>query len=539
MKAFIQLYRDLDQTTRTTQKREVLVNYFQAAADSDKLWATYLLSGRFRKRPVGGGKLRLWAAERAGLPEWLMQETYQVVGDLSETIARVLPDKEADSGTRSLTEIMQELNSLRGKENALRELVEQAWERYGYWGRLVFNKLLTGGFRVGVSRQLILQAIAITTKRSAEEMAHRLMGNWSPQTHTWEELLLSGNDAFSGRPYPFFLAYPLPQQPNPIPEAALKEWFAEWKWDGIRGQLLKRNGEVYLWSRGEELISAQFPELVAAAENQLPEGTVLDGEIVVMNSGKVAPFHLLQTRLNRKQISEKVLREAPAAFIIYDFLEGSGTDQRELPFFQRRSLLEKLTQQLEAPFHLAPNWQIDSWETLTAVQTQARSVNAEGLMLKHRESPYLSGRKSGYWWKWKVAPVTIDAVLLYAQAGHGRRANLYTDFTFALWDGERLVPFAKAYSGLTDEELVRLDKWIKQNTRERFGPVRSVEPVLVFELAFEGVQRSSRHKCGFAVRFPRILRWRADKPAAEANQLAELAELATSLNESGNSAIFE
>jgi DNA ligase 1 len=373
----------------------------------------------------------------------------------------------------------------------------------------------------------------------AETVAHRLMGNWSPLTHTWEEIMESEIGDFSGLPYPFFLAYALTEPQMPAIEKAVREWYAEWKWDGIRGQLIKRNGQVFLWSRGEELISNQFPELTSAAMQQLPDGTVLDGEIVVMQNGYVASFNVLQTRLNRKKITDKVCRESPATFIVYDIPEFDGKDIRPSPLVERRTLLQTLFESLTPPFYLAPQWTASSFAELATLRENARESGAEGLMLKHKNSPYLSGRKSGYWWKWKVEPLTLDAVLIYAQAGHGRRANLYTDFTFALWDKDKLVPFAKAYSGLTDAELLKLDKWIKQHTIERFGPVRSVSAELVFELAFEGVQKSSRHKCGYAVRFPRILRWRSDKPATEANLLEDLAELVEVEPTSGKSPIFD
>jgi DNA ligase-1 len=311
----------------------------------------------------------------------------------------------------------------------------------------------------------------------------------------------------------------------------------EWKFDGIRGQLIRRAGQGFLWSRGEELINGAFPELIQASA-ALQEGTVLDGEVLVWPPGaeQPAPFAQLQRRLGRKAPGRALLAECPAAFVAYDLLEQGGEDWRQQPLSQRRAALEGLIRQLPeatpAPgaglLRLSPRLALQSWGELESLRQQASTAAAEGVMLKHLASPYLAGRRRGHWWKHKRDPYTLDVVLLYAQAGSGRRANLFTDYTFGLWDrdpsaaGEpaQLVSFAKAYSGLDDGEIRDLDRWIRSHTTERYGPVRAVQPLQVFELAFEGLQRSSRHKSGIAVRFPRIARWRRDKPAREADTLA-------------------
>jgi DNA ligase-1 len=288
-----------------------------------------------------------------------------------------------------------------------------------------------------------------------------------------------------------------------------------------------RSDGVSLWSRGEELVTEQFPELVRAASH-LPAGTVLDGEIVAWDAAgaRVEPFASLQRRLGRKAPAERIWREVPVALLAYDVLESESRDLRQEPLARRRATLESLMQTAPSCMRLSPLVAAEDWDVLRAARARAREHRAEGLMLKRRDSAYGVGRTRGAWWKWKVEPFAVDAVLVYAQPGHGRRASLYTDYTFAVWNGATLMPFAKAYSGLTDAELRELDQWIRAHTVERFGPVRAVQPLLVFELAFEGIQISNRHKSGIAVRFPRIARWRRDKPAAEADTLQTVAALA-------------
>jgi DNA ligase-1 len=467
------------------------------------------------------------------------------VGDSAETIAllwqQVAPDTpETPAAPDAPLHIWMEqlLPAAAGLEaDAQADAVRRLWRGLAGGELLVANKLLTGGLRVGVGQGLVLRALAQLSGLEEALLQHRLMGGFRPSAGAYQALLAPAHqaEAVPSRPYPFFLASPLEPAPDgdgsgsPLPEPATA-WLAEWKFDGIRGQLIRRSGESFLWSRGEELINAAFPELIAAAGG-LDEGTVLDGEILVWPHGaeQPAPFAQLQRRLGRKAPGKKLLAECPAAFVAYDLLEQGGDDWRQRPLSQRRSALEELHRQLQQAtptpvaglLRLSPRLPLDSWEQLEPLRQQAASAAAEGLMLKQLESPYLAGRKRGHWWKHKRDPYTLDAVLLYAQAGSGRRANLFTDYTFGLWNGEgELVSFAKAYSGLNDGEITELDRWIRSHTTERFGPVRAVEPLQVFELAFEGLQRSPRHKSGIAVRFPRIARWRHDKPASEADTLA-------------------
>ncbi|MBE3638034.1 ATP-dependent DNA ligase [Mangrovicoccus algicola] len=527
MRRFARLFDTLDRTTRTNAKVAALAEYLTGAPEEDRLWAIALLSGRRPRRVVASARLRDWAAERAGLPLWLVEESYPVVGDLAETIALILPPP-LRGEDRSLAEWMDWLAALRPQpEAAHKAAVLEAWDGMAAQDRLVFNKLLTGGFRVGVSAGLVTRALSQATGIEAPKLAHRLMGDWTPATTSWDRLILSEDPADDlSRPYPFCLAHPLEDPAADL--GAPGDWLAEWKWDGIRGQAIRRGGELYLWSRGEDLITPRFPDLAPLADF-LPDGTVIDGEILAWDRAADRPlaFARLQTRLGRKTVPKKLLAEAPARLLAYDLLEQEGTDLRPLPLEERRLRLDRLLQQLpaEAPLAASPLMEFGTWDELGAQRAAARSHHAEGLMLKHRASPYHAGRRRGDWWKWKLEPLRIDAVLLYAQAGHGRRATLFTDFTFAVWDGPELVPFAKAYSGLTDAEFAEITAWVRRNTRDRFGPVRQVAPQHVFEIAFEGIRESPRHKSGIALRFPRMARWRRDKAAAEASTLTELRAL--------------
>lgn len=403
-----------------------------------------------------------------------------------------------------------------------RESLQQAWSQLTAQERFVFNKLMTGGFRLGVSQKLMTRALARQTGLDENAIAHRLMGEWTAETTTFEELLLSEdpNDQLS-RPYPFYLAYQLDQKAAELGDPA--EWQAEWKWDGIRSQTISRGGEFFIWSRGEELITDKFPELEPLGQ-ALPDGTVIDGELLPFRDGHPLPFQKLQTRIGRKNVTKRILKEAPCLIMAYDLLEYEGKDIRSWAMEKRREHLAKMVEQAGLPdlLKLSPEAEFSSWEELAALRDTSREQFAEGIMLKQRQSDYKVGRKRGDWWKWKVDPLTVDAVMIYVQRGHGRRANLYSDYTFAVWDGDQLVPFTKAYSGLTDAEMRQVDAWIKGHTRERFGPVRSVDPELVFEIGFEGINRSRRHKSGVALRFPRMLRWRTDKPASEADTLESL-----------------
>lgn len=525
MKAFAELFTRLDQTTSTKQKVAALKSFFDQAGDADKLWTIAILSHRRPKRTITTTQLREWAAEYSGLPLWLLEESYHVVGDLAETIALLLPPPVADND-KTLAEWIYYLIDLYGLEEATRQQhILQAWQQLNTTERFVFNKLITGGFRMGVSQKLMTRALAQHTGIDENTLSHRLMGQWSPMETTFEQLILTPDPLEDvSKPYPFCLAYPLEEQPHKL--GPTNDWIAEWKWDGIRCQLVKRAGEIFLWSRGEELITDKFPEL-QVLQGHLPDGTVIDGELLPFKDGEVRSFQVLQTRIGRKHVTPNTLKKAPVVLRAYDLLEWRGEDLREMPFEHRRQLLEQLFSSgaPHAVLQLSEVVSFADWEALARQRQRARSVHSEGLMLKHRYSPYHVGRKKGDWWKWKVEPLTIDAVLLYAQRGHGRRANLYTDYTFAVWDGDALVPVTKAYSGLTDAEIRQVDSIVKRTTKERFGPVRSVEPTLVFEIAFEGIAASTRHKSGVALRFPRMHRWRKDKPIAEANTLADLQQL--------------
>ncbi|WP_099826566.1 ATP-dependent DNA ligase [Oceaniglobus indicus] len=525
MNRFAALFTRLDQTTKTTLKVAALADYLTEAPEDDRLWTIALLSGRRPKRTVTTGLLRTWAAERASIPLWLFEESYPIVGDLAETIALILPPPShaTDLSLSHWIGVIRGLSAL--DEPARKRAVLAAWDQMETTQRFVFNKLITGGFRMGVSQKLMTRALSKATGIDEPDLAHRLMGNWTPETQSFESLVLTPDpSADLSKPYPFYLAYQLDDPPDALGDPA--QWAAEWKWDGIRGQLIVRQGQFHLWSRGEELITDRFPEFARAADH-LPDGTVLDGELLAWKDGKPMPFNALQKRLGRKTVPKKLLAEAPVILRAYDLIEHGGEDIRQTPFIERRQRLETLVGSVpsDAPLRLSERIPFTDWSHLASLRQTSRDRHAEGLMLKRNDSPYRDGRKKGDWWKWKVDPLTIDAVMIYAQQGHGRRANLFTDFTFAVRDGENLVPFTKAYSGLTDAEFNRITAWVRKNTLERFGPVRRVRPEHVFEIAFEGIQKSPRHKSGVALRFPRMSRWRHDKPVSEANTLADLKDM--------------
>ncbi len=527
MKEFAALYTALDETTATNEKIAALVRYFRAAPAGDAAWAVSFLVGRRPKRLIRAANLRRWAAEEAGIPEWLFDESYHAVGDLAETIALLLPDDPGPPAGGSLRYWVEErLLALRGlDEPEQRAALVAAWRELPGRERYVWNKLITGAFRVGASARLVVRALAEVSGIPDEIVAHRLMGAWEPTPELYARLTgADTGDSDSSRPYPFFLAYPLEQELAALGTAA--EWQAEWKWDGIRAQLVRRAGSTWLWSRGEDLLAGRFPE-VETAGAFLPDGSVIDGELLPWVSDAPLPFAQMQRRIGRRALGRKILGEVPVVLMAYDLLEEQGEDIRALPLAERRARLERIVAALPAgaAIRLSPIISAGAWLVLEAARAAARAGGAEGLMLKRRESPYGVGRRRGDWWKWKVDPLSVDAVLIYAQPGSGRRAGLYTDYTFGVWDGDRLVPFAKAYSGLTDEELHRVDAFVRRNTLDRFGPVRVVKPELVFELAFEGIQRSTRHKSGIAVRFPRMARWRTDKRADEADTIETVRSL--------------
>lgn len=525
MKEFAALVKLIDSTNKTTQKVAALSSYFDNADESDKLWTIAILSHRRPKRPVTSTQIREWATQISGIPQWLFEESYHIVGDLAETIALILPSP-TNRSNKPLTTIIREIIELKNKtEDDKRNYLQEQWNSLDYYERFVFNKILTGGFRIGVSQKLMTRALSQSTGIDQDILAHKLMGNWTGENTTFKDLIYNDNEvAQLGKPYPFYLAHPVEQEPSHLGNA--KDYFAEHKWDGIRSQTILRGEEIFIWSRGEELVTDKYPEL-HKLKKHIPPGTVIDGEILPFKDGNILNFNDLQTRIGRKTVSKKLLEQVPVIITAYDLLEWKGVDLRQEPFIDRHRLLEKLIQSLptELPITLSPVMEFDSWEDMAVERSLSRKRKSEGLMIKKKNSPYGVGRKKGDWWKWKEDPLTIDAVLTYAMRGHGRRANLFTDYTFGLWDNGELVTFAKAYSGLTDAEFKEIDSWIKKNTLERFGPVRSVTPYHVFEIAFEGLAPSKRHKSGVATRFPRILRWRKDKTLEQANSLQDLKDL--------------
>ena len=522
MEQFSQLFNQVDGTTSTNKKINAIVDYFKVASDQDKVWTIGIFSHKRPKRGITTTQLRTWAAEYADIPLWLFEETYHIVGDLAETISKVIPNDQMTTDPKSLTEWIDIIKTIKSKdEEDKKEIILQSWKSLDTTGRFLFNKLLTGGFRMGVSQKTIVKSLSKYLDIEESIIAHRLMGDWDPSDTTFYQLLLSEDDSQNlSKPYPFYLAYALDKDIDTL--GNIDEWIAEYKWDGIRGQLIKREKNVYLWSRGEDLINVQFPEFEILKEHQ--GDFVVDGEILVYRDNKLGNFNDLQKRLGRKSVSKKMLSELPASIMLYDIMEIDGEDIRELSQIRRRKILEKLYKDLDSkfPIRLSELIQSDSWSQLESIRSLARNKDAEGLMLKSKAGSYKTGRKKGDWYKWKLDPMTIDAVMLYAQRGHGRRANLYTDFTFAVKDGDNLVTFAKAYSGLKDTEFKEITQFVRKNTKERFGPVSSVKPELVFEIAFEGIAKSSRHKSGVALRFPRILRWRKDKTPDQINSLDDL-----------------
>ena len=536
MQAFADLYRRLDRTTRRTAKIEAMADYFEAAVPGDAAWAVYFLSGERPKRLLSSTQMREWAAEIAGIPEWLLEESYTTVGDTAETITLLLPDA-GGTAEKSLQYWVEErLLPLRGLDDEeQREAVTDIWSELGRWERFVWNKLVTSGLRVGVSQGLTVRGIEAYSGIDRDVLTARMMGDWTPSATFFEQLISEDTtDADRSRPYPFLLAHPVDNDAGPDEMLdAPSQYLAEWKWDGIRSQVIHRGGEVYVWSRGEEIITDRYPEVSTAAE-ALPDGTVLDGEILAWKDGEVLPFGMLQRRMGRETLPSDLKENVPVAFMAFDLLEAGGDDLRDRPMQERRAMLDDLfaTEDLGDALRLTEPFSFDTWHDLADVRATSREHKTEGLMLKRLDASYAVGRPKGNWWKWKVEPHTLDGVLIYAQRGSGRRSTLHTDLSFALWnDDDELVIFAKAYSGLTDEQFQELDNWVRRHTVERFGPVRSVEPEHVFEIAFEGVRRSNRHKCGVATRFPRIKRWRRNLQPKDADRLDDLRALLPELPE--------
>jgi DNA ligase 1 len=526
VKRFAALYDAIDRTTSTNAKVAALVDYFRTAPSADAAWAVYFLTGRRLKRLVPSASLREWAVIATGVPDWLLSETYAAVGDVAEIVALLLdtvPRNEGEPDLPLATWVAERVLPLATADLATqRANVLSWWRTLPRTERFLLNKLLTGEFRVGVAQTLVVRALAEAAGIDSKAVAARLMGDWTPSAEWFAGIVapVSGG-ADPSQPYPFFLASPLEDPRETL--GPRDGWLVEWKWDGIRAQLIRRAGQVWLWSRGEELITLRFPEIAAAATN-LPDGTVLDGEVLAFQDGRPMPFSALQQRIGRQRQLGQIMRAVPVVFMAYDVLEDRGHDVRAQPIETRREVLAQLLPH-QGVLRLSSEVAEPSWEALAALRAESRARGVEGFILKHRHSTYGVGRKRGEWWKWKIDPLTIDAVLIYAQPGSGRRANLLTDYTFGVWDGGELVPIAKAYSGLSNAEIDELDRWIRRHTRERHGPVRVVEPVHVFELGFEAIAPSTRHRSGVAVRFPRMLRWRRDKGVAEADTLDALKRL--------------
>lgn len=587
MRRFAQLYQDLDSTTSTQRKTQAIVSYLGHAPAADAAWAVYFLGGGKLKRLVASAELRVLAMQRSGLAPWLFEECYQSVGDLAETIALLWPESSAtrDEGLADWIAthlLVMQRPPVRARKQTTGQadtvpyataeqsgatpdqrlvVLETALSGWDHATRFICLKLLTGGLRVGVSRQIVVRALAKHAGLAATEIAQRMMGYLSRASAVTPSQASPWPDAFqyaaliapdssqirpgnTGLPYPFFLAHPWPVAPGESIKDQLgshEEWIAEWKWDGIRAQIVRRAGQVWVWSRGEELVSEQFPDVCKQAMN-LPDGTVIDGELLVWprDQERPEPFASLQRRLGRQQVSARTMRERPVTVMAYDLLEHEGQDWRARPLTERRARLSQLLDACDQdpsgpakPWLISTSVRLDDWSDLIRWQTRAREFAVEGLMLKSAHGQYGVGRTktSGPWYKFKCDPMTVDAVLIYAQRGHGRRAGLYTDYTFGVWsappdDPQRtLVPVTKAYSGLSDAEIREVDAVIKKSTQQSFGPVRKVDPVLVFEIGFEGIALSSRHKSGIALRFSRMLRWRKDKPASEADHLFTLRAL--------------
>lgn len=525
MQSFADLFKQLTNTTKTNDKRDALIAYFREVPDADKLWLVALFTGRRPKRLVNSSLMKQWCMEEAGTAPWLFDESYHTVGDLSETISLILPPASLEDDHMSLPDLMLEMQHLQPATEAEKKaFVLGKWKSLSRASCLVFNKLMMGGFRIGVSQAIVIQALGKYLEKDPQAVAHLISGNWDPYRTSFADLIHeSAIVVDQSKPYPFFLAYSLEGDAAGLGDP--DDWQIEWKWDGIRGQLIRRSGNLYLWSRGEELITDKFPE-IESLQLLLPDGVALDGEILSYRDGLPLSFQYLQTRITRKTVSKKQLSEAPVVFMAYDLLEWEGKDLRETPQSERRALLGQLVQAIQSPYLiLSPLVGFDAWDELPGMMQTARERGCEGFMLKRKTAVYQAGRRRGDWWKWKIDPMSVDAVMIYAQKGHGKRGNLYTDYTFAVRDADKLVAFAKAYSGLTDKEIARVDQFVKQHSVEQFGPVRTVEPRLVFEIGFEGISASSRHKSGVAVRFPRILRWREDKTPEEINTIEDLKQL--------------
>jgi DNA ligase-1 len=528
---FAELYTQLDATTRTSEKVAALKAYFQSAPPHDAAWAVFLMLGRKIGRAVPSKLIRHWAAEATGYSSWLLDECNHVAGDFSETLSLLLPPP-GDPNPPSLHEVIEgQLQPLQGlSAPRQREAILALWDRLEAREKYVLHKLLGGEFRVGVSRLLVIRALAEIAGVETAVMTHRITGNWTPSAALFARLMTgegSPEPADALLPFPFMLANALDR---PIEDLGnCSDWLLEWKWDGIRAQLIRRAGKSSLWSRGEEMIAGTFPDLMQDAA-LLADGTVLDGEILAWDdaTGRPMPFARLQKRLNRKNVELTFWPDVPLAFLVFDLLEMAGEDVRARPLAERRKMLGELPLDRLPLISLSSPVTVGQWGDAEKLIAESRGRRVEGLMLKRLDSAYVPGRPVGAWWKLKVQPFTIDAILTAAQPGRGRRAGLLTDYTFSIWDDAgKLVTICKAYSGLTDEELVEVDRFVRRTSRERFGPVYSAAPERVYEIGFEAIQESDRHKSGIALRFPRILRQRTDKKPDQADTVESLRKLLT------------
>ena len=529
---FSKLFEDLDSNNSSNKKVNFLTKYFKLNNNLNNILTIYLLIGKKNKRFISGKSLREYYANIYKIPKWLIDECYSKVGDSAEVIALLLQDKILEKNIKddiSLNELINEILPKLKKldENKKKLYIKSLWEKISKDNQLIFNKILSGTFRIGVSKGLVVKAISNMTGVDESIILHRLMGELEPIEETYMFLINQKLEQkeLDYKPYPFQLANTFDER---IKETiSVDKYQFEPKWDGIRSQIIKRSNNISIWTRGEELVNKTFPELIKIISH-FKNDFVLDGEILIWDENKNRPknFSLLQKRLGRKSPSLKIQKDLPVVFMAYDILEINGKDIRSKILSERRNILEKSFSNLISEdksiigkIKITKLHQISNWIDLEEVKNSARKSNTEGLVIKDKQSEYVPGRKKGNWWKYKIDPMQLDGILIYARPGSGKRADLYTDYSFGIWEDNKLVKFANAYSGLNNEEIRELDKWIRRNTLEKFGPVRSVKPELVFEISFDNIQISKRHKSGIALRFPRITKWRRDKNIMEADNL--------------------
>ena len=532
MKHFIQLIEDMADTTKTNTKVTRLVKYFSEVDKGSAIWAIFFLYGKKIKRGVSYSLLTEIALEVLDLPDWLVYESITAVGDRSEALSLLLNIDETESEMEYSLQYWVEKRLLPLQKKTAeqqKKMIQEWWSECTRKEIFVINKLISGGFygRIGVSKGIVLKALEKFTGVSTNTLQYRLMGSWDPTIQFYESLISTDTtDADLSQPYPFFLASPLQEPLEALGD--VNDWSFEYKWDGIRSETIIRKNKVFIWSRGEDIVTDSFPEVITELK-KLPNGIVIDGEILAYHGGVPLAFSVLQRRIGRigKNISKKILVEAPVKLMAYDLLEYEGKDLREKPLEERRALLEKIIKENKSGLLFSTDLKAENWKEVELLRDRSREKQAEGLMLKRKNSPYQSGRKRGDWWKYKVEPLSLDVVMVYAQAGSGKRANFFTDYTFAVWSSDKteLIPIGKSYRGLTDEEIKKLDAWIRKNTKEKFGPVRTVNPEQIFELGFDNVLENKRVKAGISVRFPRIIKWRTDKKLKDINTIDDAKDL--------------